>query len=380
MLLPCFNLSRDQQAQQPTAPVSRTEAGPPTSNFGPEVAAAAASGSISTARDFDWTYSCHWPGFETQASSLALQPGTDPARDRIPVERLGPPSTPSAKAEPILFFDDVVLYEDELGDNGSSVLSVKVRVMPTGVLALQRFFLRVDNVVFRVFDTRMYIGFHEEEAKTLQGSDAARAPPFASATRNLLAPTEMPSAPPTRQMSGLSLGTPRRAGGADASAYTNAAIPADQRASLTRPLAARMRVIRECSGTQARYADVKARLPPYKPHDLSPLTDVGWVAQQITRMEKDKELQKQRHQQQHDGASVASIAPLHASTMVSTASQADPTSPAVLPSPVAPGQESHRILGELRCGDPSLVDADRAAEAESWEGEGYRVDVVEIPA
>ena len=46
---------------------------------------------------------------------------TDPARDRIPVERLGPGS-----GEPILFYDEVMLYEDELGDNGSSMLNVKV--------------------------------------------------------------------------------------------------------------------------------------------------------------------------------------------------------------------------------------------------------------
>ena len=34
--------------------------------------------------------------------------------------------------EKILFFDEVVLYEDELDDNGCTKLSVKLRVMPSG--------------------------------------------------------------------------------------------------------------------------------------------------------------------------------------------------------------------------------------------------------
>lgn len=43
-------------------------------------------------------------------------------KDRIPTERL----IPGPNAEPILFYDDLVLFEDELADNGSSVLRVKV--------------------------------------------------------------------------------------------------------------------------------------------------------------------------------------------------------------------------------------------------------------
>ncbi|RVW18238.1 TIP41-like protein [Vitis vinifera] len=36
-----------------------------------------------------------------------------------------------ASKEPILFYDEVILYEDELADSGVSLLTVKVRVMPT---------------------------------------------------------------------------------------------------------------------------------------------------------------------------------------------------------------------------------------------------------
>jgi len=63
------------------------------------------------------------------------------------------------RPDPILFFEEVDLYEDELGDNGMSLLSIKVRVMPARLLLLSRFFLRLDDVIFRVRDTRVYVEF-----------------------------------------------------------------------------------------------------------------------------------------------------------------------------------------------------------------------------
>ncbi|XP_039828469.1 TIP41-like protein isoform X2 [Panicum virgatum] len=64
----------------------------------------------------------------------------------------------SAK-EPILFYDEVILYEDELADNGISFLTVRVRVMPTGWFLLLRFWLRVDGVLMRLRDTRLHCSF-----------------------------------------------------------------------------------------------------------------------------------------------------------------------------------------------------------------------------
>lgn len=61
--------------------------------------------------------------------------------------------------EPILFYDDVVLYEDELADSGVSLLTVKARVMPSGWFLLLRFWLRVDGVLMRLRDTRMHCLF-----------------------------------------------------------------------------------------------------------------------------------------------------------------------------------------------------------------------------
>ena len=61
--------------------------------------------------------------------------------------------------DPILFFDEVVLYEDEMADNGITMLSCKIRVMPARLLLLCRFFMRLDGVTIRLRDTRLYIDF-----------------------------------------------------------------------------------------------------------------------------------------------------------------------------------------------------------------------------
>ncbi|KAL3814285.1 hypothetical protein ACJIZ3_015553 [Penstemon smallii] len=66
-----------------------------------------------------------------------------------------------ASKEPILFYDEVILYEDELGDNGVSLLTAKVRVMPSGWYLLLRFWLRVDGVLMRLRDTRFHCTFRE---------------------------------------------------------------------------------------------------------------------------------------------------------------------------------------------------------------------------
>ncbi|XP_004496911.1 TIP41-like protein [Cicer arietinum] len=64
-----------------------------------------------------------------------------------------------ASKEPILFYDEVVLYEDELADNGVSLLTVKVRVMPSSWFLLLQFWLRVDGVLIRLRETRMHYVF-----------------------------------------------------------------------------------------------------------------------------------------------------------------------------------------------------------------------------
>ncbi|KAI0841805.1 TIP41-domain-containing protein [Hypoxylon sp. FL0890] len=79
-----------------------------------------------------------------------------PTDQTIPIELL-------KRRDPILFFDDVMLYESELDDNGISVLSVKVRVHEQRMLLLARLFMRLDNVIVRIRDTRVYVDFAAEE-------------------------------------------------------------------------------------------------------------------------------------------------------------------------------------------------------------------------
>ena len=74
----------------------------------------------------------------------------------IPIELL-------KRRDPILFFDEVTLYESELDDNGVSVLSAKVRVHERRMLLLCRLFMRLDGVAVRVRDTRIYVDFAAEE-------------------------------------------------------------------------------------------------------------------------------------------------------------------------------------------------------------------------
>ena len=102
-------------------------------------------------KPFDWSYSTDYRG-TIQKSTPPFQPSEKP----IPLELLKQP-------DPIIFFDEVMLYEDEMADNGITLLSCKVRVMPARLLLLCRFFMRLDNVLVRIRDTRVYVEFATRE-------------------------------------------------------------------------------------------------------------------------------------------------------------------------------------------------------------------------
>lgn len=98
---------------------------------------------LESVKPYDWTYSTNYKGTLENIKFY-------PTNEKIPIDRL-------LRPDPILFFDESILFEDELGDNGISILSTKIRVMPLCLLLLCRFFLRIDNVIFRVRDTRIFI-------------------------------------------------------------------------------------------------------------------------------------------------------------------------------------------------------------------------------
>jgi hypothetical protein len=64
---------------------------------------------------------------------------------------------------PILFYDEVTLYQDDLEDCGEVSLDVKLRVMPSCWFILSRFFLRVDGSIVRVRDTRLFHRFGDDK-------------------------------------------------------------------------------------------------------------------------------------------------------------------------------------------------------------------------
>lgn len=104
---------------------------------------------LESVKPYDWTYSTNYKGTVSGAEFTS----TD---DKIPLEKL-------LRPDPILFFDESILFEDELGDNGILMLSTKVRVMHSCLLLLCRFYLRVDDVAFRIRDARVYVDFDTNE-------------------------------------------------------------------------------------------------------------------------------------------------------------------------------------------------------------------------
>ncbi|KAK7969125.1 TIP41-like protein [Apiospora saccharicola] len=138
-----------------------------------------AAGIKDVVKKYDWSYSTTYKG---TCHPFFSEPHENPssfnlvAQDMTPRLRLvGPhPDDPTRPAhsipiellkrrDPILFFDEVVLYESELDDNGISILSVKVRVHEKRMLLLCRLFMRLDGVVARVRDTRVYVDFETDE-------------------------------------------------------------------------------------------------------------------------------------------------------------------------------------------------------------------------
>lgn len=94
---------------------------------------------------FDWTYTSNYQG--TIDDNIRVEFANE--SEAINYERL-------KRKDPIQFYSQLTLYEDELADNGCAQMSVRVRVMPDTFFCLCRFYLRVDHVMVRIYDTRIY--------------------------------------------------------------------------------------------------------------------------------------------------------------------------------------------------------------------------------
>jgi type 2A phosphatase activator TIP41 len=115
------------------------------------------SGAIrNTEFHYDWTYSTPFCGsifvsgqpVQSQHSFIRWQP--------LPKSGM-PMSLLTDTSVPILYYDQILLYEDDLHDNGAVEYSIKVRVMPHCVYILGRLFVRVDHVLVRLRETRWLV-------------------------------------------------------------------------------------------------------------------------------------------------------------------------------------------------------------------------------
>lgn len=101
-------------------------------------------------KNYDWTYKPIYDG-HLVASSSGNEIIVEETKQEIDMERL------KAKDE-IKYFESLDLFEDELADHGVAKLDVKIRVMRDSFFILLRYFLRVDKILCRIVDTRI---FHE---------------------------------------------------------------------------------------------------------------------------------------------------------------------------------------------------------------------------
>ncbi|GAA5914211.1 hypothetical protein JCM8208_001520 [Rhodotorula glutinis] len=234
----------------------------------------AASGSttdLTVQKPFDWTYTTLHRGRITSPPSSS--PISSPSPTALEPEWLpAPPSHPGiplallARTDiPILFFDEVPLFEDELGDNGIADVTVRVRVNHLSLFVLSRFALRIDGVLFRQFDVRVFHAFGSGEiVREVKGREAPYNAVRARLTGSGSAPPaqQQQRAPPSTSSPSLaSLRTPYATSSAPPGRTASSPFGASSAASPHEPPA-----------TAAAAAD------------LTPLTDINWVARVLDEL------------------------------------------------------------------------------------------------
>jgi type 2A phosphatase activator TIP41 len=132
-----------------------TVVNPSSSRNGPATAGIGAGTDGATTEDRDKATAATMTTMNASSNSGSRSLQFTPTNEPIPFKLL-------ERRDPRLFWDDVMLYESELDDNGISVLSVKFRVHEERMLLLCRLYMRLDNVKCRIRDTRVYVDFASE--------------------------------------------------------------------------------------------------------------------------------------------------------------------------------------------------------------------------
>ncbi|GAA5946997.1 hypothetical protein JCM3765_002111 [Sporobolomyces pararoseus] len=245
-------------------------------------------------KPFDWTYTTLHPGTTLPPTAALSASEFFSSSSSTPLEwKQAPPTHPGiplallARTDiPILFFDEVPLFEDELGDNGIADVTIRVRVNSSSFYVLARYALRIDHVLFRHFDVRVYHQFGSSEiVRELKGRQSsyeqvkARLSPSQPSMNRSLANTTI-----TGGGGGAGRTVPN-------SNYPNISVPSRS------PFSSTPR--RSPSLTPPTTNDTSSSstfIPPNSasmltPEDLTKLTDPNWVASVLEQIALEEEMQ-----------------------------------------------------------------------------------------
>ena len=112
--------------------------------------------------NYDWTFSTPYTGSTTincNNANIHNLEWKESTSSLIDFELL------TDQTQPILYYDDINLFEDDMHDNGYVSLRCKIRVMPTCFYILISLFVRVDHVLLRVKEVRMFSKFQENSVE-----------------------------------------------------------------------------------------------------------------------------------------------------------------------------------------------------------------------
>ena len=168
------NMTEDSGASEAVSTSSSSSSGEGGGEISPESTSASDSVFVRVAENtdldkkpWDWTFSTEYCGTVTHRglessplSVMGLRQRTDASlrcrstsRSGIDMDLL------RNRTDPILFYDEGVLYTDDLEDCGEVEVDAKLRVMPSCWFLLLRMFVRVDHVTIRMVESRYFHKF-----------------------------------------------------------------------------------------------------------------------------------------------------------------------------------------------------------------------------
>ncbi|KAG7396163.1 hypothetical protein PHYBOEH_002660 [Phytophthora boehmeriae] len=101
---------------------------------------------------FDFTYSTTYMGTVAHEGSPVK---IDTTSEKLPLDKL-------QQQVAILFYDRVILFEDDIRDLGEIYIEVRARAMEFGFLLLCRYYCRIDDKNIKLVDSRYYHEFGDD--------------------------------------------------------------------------------------------------------------------------------------------------------------------------------------------------------------------------